>query len=233
MTFPWEGGNGREAPTLQASHPDEGRSGRWASEGAISRHLLSATGILNPVGRPGRRWRCATRACVELRRDGRASSGWLAAHCLSSQNFHRQDRQDRKESRVLFISEEPPGRNFPEPFFQLFRVSALKPGSSFACFAPFAVGLQRLGSFRIPNSALHICMIRCSYRRGPWTGPSRLASSSLRIQKISFDAPKPPVLASRSTSTSHARRPWLGRLGGDMLPVVRRCWLGAFQVPIR
>ena len=163
MTFPWEGGNGHDAPTLHTSRAAEGHSGRWASEGAISRHLLSATGILKPEGRPGRRWRCAARACVELRRDGPASSGWFAAHCFS---------------------------------------------------------------FRIPNSALHICMTRFSHRRGPWTRPSRLASPCLRIQKICIDAPARPVLASRSTSTSHARRPWLGRLDGHTLPGVRRCRSG-------
>jgi hypothetical protein len=65
----------------------------------------------------------------------------------SSRNFHRKDRQDRKESPSLFISEKAPGRNPPEPFLQLFRVNALKTATSFACFARFAVELQLLGSW--------------------------------------------------------------------------------------
>jgi len=51
--------------------------GRGAAEIA---QVLGDPDEMNPLEHP---WRSAARACVELRRDGPAPSGWLAAHRLS------------------------------------------------------------------------------------------------------------------------------------------------------
>ena len=65
---------------------------------------------------------------------------------VSTQEFHRQDRQDRKDSPTFITSEELPDRNLPGRVSKSFRVRAVDTVSSFACFACFAVELHYSGS---------------------------------------------------------------------------------------
>jgi len=78
-------------------------------------------------------------------RDCRAGRRNAASARPLNHKFHRQDRKDRKDSPTLIISEEFPDRDLPGRVSELFRVSAVNTGSSFACFARFAVELHCSG----------------------------------------------------------------------------------------
>ena len=64
-----------------------------------------------------------------------------------------RNAQAGKESPTLIISEEPPGRNLPEPLFRSFRFSALKTGSSFACFASSPETCPQVGGAWVANAS--------------------------------------------------------------------------------
>ena len=78
-------------------------------------------------------------------------------------------------------------------------IAALEPACADTCLCRERDRQAQTGDLPI-SSPPYLPAGRCSYRRGRWAGPSRLASPSLRIQEIPLDPPSPLLLASRSTS---------------------------------